>query len=95
MNSTQNLNEIMKHDPSVRQGAFKKVFERKVEVTMMIIEQSILAMVGQQIAHIEQYNFKILVRNSNKRDENGEAIPEVIRLEIMSDSDYFFQYVYE
>jgi hypothetical protein len=29
-------------------------------------------------------------RQSSDYADNGEAIPEVIRLEIMSDSDYFF-----
>ena len=85
----------MRQDPSVRNGTFKKIFERKIEVTMKITERSIRAMVGQEISHNEKYNFKILVRNTDRKDKNGEFIPDTIRLEMMSDSDFFFQYVFE
>jgi hypothetical protein len=36
-----------------------------------------------------------MVKNSNKKDAVGNFLPQLIRLELMSDNDYFFQYVYQ
>ena len=42
----KNLNEIMKTDPSYRNGEYTKVFERKCNVEMMIIDPAIVQMVN-------------------------------------------------
>ena len=52
-------------------------------------------MVGQMPVSNEKLQFKLMVKNSAKKDEVGNFFPESIRLELMSDNDYFFQYVYE
>jgi hypothetical protein len=62
----RNLNEILKQDPSLRKGEFSKVFERRCEVEMKIVEQSILKMVNQNIVCQEKMNFKILVKGREK-----------------------------
>lgn len=86
----------MKQDPSTRNGEFSKQFERKCNVEIKIVETPILQLVGKEdIASLENLQFKVLVKNSDKRDSAGDFIPEVLRLELMSDNDYFFQYIYE
>ena len=96
----RNLNEILKQDPSLEDGACVKVFERQCNIQIKIIEMSIIQMVGQEVQSEEKVNFKILVKgHENIEDENlrldPEQNPDIIRLEIMSDNDYFFQYIYE
>ena len=91
----KNMNDIMKLDPSTREGEYSKSFERKCPVEMKIIEMSIIRMVNQDISSKENLHMKIMVKNSNRRDQTGEFLPDIIRFELMSDSDYFFQYVYE
>ena len=90
-----NLNTIMKTDPSYRSGTYTKVFERKCNVEMMIIDPAIVQMVNQEVSSTEPLQFKLMVKNSddyrkgsdiNSTDEK----PECVRLEIMSDHDYFF-----
>lgn len=41
----RNLNELMKSDPSLQEGEWNLLFERKCQVEMKITEPSILAMV--------------------------------------------------
>ena len=41
----KNMNELMKSDPSLDNGRWNLLFERKCQVEMKIIEPSILAMV--------------------------------------------------
>jgi hypothetical protein len=96
----KNLNEIMKMDPSFRDGTYNKVFERKCPCEMKIVEMSILQMVGQEVNSQESLQFKVMVKNCEKRDTDkhsgsSTAQPDILRLEIMSDNDYFFQYVFE
>ena len=95
----ETLNSIMKQDPSFRQGTYGKVFERKCPVEMKIIEQSIINMVGQDVTDTEHLHFKLMVKQadtgSDKKSELSDLNPDIIRLELMSDNDYFFQYVYE
>jgi|DEB0MinimDraft_12_1074336.scaffolds.fasta_scaffold14619_3 hypothetical protein len=91
----QNLNEIMKMDPSFRGGDYNKVFERKCPIEMKIIEKSIIDMVGQQISSQENLQCKVMVKNQDKRDTeknsgSSSIQPDILRLEIMSDNDYFF-----
>ena len=57
-----NLNAILKTDPSLGDGHWYKVYERSCPVEMKIVEASILRMVGHDIASTESLNFKVLVR---------------------------------
>ena len=52
-------------------------------------------MVGQVPTSNEKLQFKLMVKNSDKKDAVGNFFPEILRLELMSENDYFFQYVYE
>jgi hypothetical protein len=47
-------------------------------------------MVNQDVTTSEQLQFKLMVKNNESKAELGEPIPDVIRLELMSDNDYFF-----
>ena len=91
----RNLNDIMRQDPSARGGIFNKIFERKCQVELKIVEKSIISMVGQVPVSNEKLQFKLMTKNSTKKDSAGNFYPDLIRLELMSDNDYFFQYVYE
>jgi hypothetical protein len=90
-----NLNEIMKQDPSLQGGNFAKVFERKCPVEMKIVEMSILQMVGQEVSSQENLSFKLMVKQVADKSSNNSSQPDIIRLELMSDNDFFFQYVFE
>ena len=49
----------------------------------------------------EQLDFKIMVKNQerlgsiDKKSSLSDLNPDIIRFELMSQYDYFFQYVYE
>jgi len=60
---------------------------------MKIIDPSIVQMVNQDVTTSENLQFKLMVRNIEGKSDEPE--PDVIRLELMSDNDYFFQYVFE
>jgi len=85
----------MRQDPSTRAGLFNKTFERKCQVELKIVEKSIIDMVGQVPTSNEKLQFKLMVKNSDKKDAVGNFFPEILRLELMSENDYFYQYVYE
>ena len=137
----RNLNELMKADPSLEDGEWNLLFERKCSVEMKIIEPSILAMVPDDISTTEDLNFKVLSKSkpvskgvgrlqmtSEPQSErlqdaklpldetegleepivgedphllapadtfDADLNPDKLRLELFSDTDYFFQYVYE
>ena len=60
----RNLNELMKSDPSLEDGAWNLLFERKCSVEMKITEPSILAMVHfEDISTTEELNFKVLSKS--------------------------------
>lgn len=80
----------MRQDPSTKGGVFNKIFERKCQVELKIIEKSIIDMVGQVPVSNEKLLFKLMSKNSEKKDAVGNFFPELIRLELMSDNDYFF-----
>lgn len=46
----KNINELMKMDPSLHNGSYFKVYERKCPIEMKIVEMNILQMVGQEIS---------------------------------------------
>ena len=59
----RNMNELMKADPSLKDGEWNMLFERKCSVEMKIIEPSILAVVQEDIKNTEDLNFKILSKS--------------------------------
>jgi hypothetical protein len=74
------------------EGGFKLIFEREGPLEIRITDPRILAMVGQEVGSKENVTFKILFRGKNGNPYAPEDDPEVIKIEISSDHDYFFFY---
>jgi hypothetical protein len=51
----KNMNEIMKSDPSTRNGEYSKAFEKSCLVNLQIVEKNIVEMVGQE--KIQSYEY--------------------------------------
>ena len=67
----RNLNELMKADPSLEDGNWNLLFERKCQVEMKITEPSILAMVQEDISNTEELNFKVLSKSKPQNKALG------------------------
>ncbi len=65
------------------EGGFRVIYERDVPLEMKITEAKILEMVGQDIGTKENIFFRILIRGD-------EEEPLELKIEIMSENDYFF-----
>jgi len=74
------------------EGGFKLIFEREGPLEIRITDPRIIAMVGQEVGSKENVTFKILFRGKNGNVYSSEEEPEVIKIEISSDHDYFFYY---
>ena len=59
-----------------------------------ITDPRILAMVGQDIGSKENVTFKILQRghSANSQEGGSSSEPEIVKVEISSDHDYFYFY---
>jgi len=72
------------------------IFEREAPLEIKITDPRILAMVGQDIGSKENVTFKILQKghlaNSQEGTFTGGAEPEVVKVEVSSDHDYFYFY---
>lgn len=72
------------------------IFEREAPLEIKITDPRILAMVGQDIGSKENVTFKILQRGGHlaNSQEGGSCVgdPEVVKVEVSSDHDYFYFY---
>lgn len=68
------------------EGGFKLIYERDASLDIRITDPRIIAMVGQDVGSREGVTFKILY--SGHSEEN----PDLIKLEVSSDHDYYFLY---
>ncbi len=57
-----------------------------------ITDPRIIQMVGQEVGSRETVTFKVLYRGKGGELSSSEDDPEVIKVEISSDHDYFFFY---
>lgn len=67
---------------------FRIIYEREAPLHIRIIDPRIIAMVGQEVGSKETVTFKILIKGPSEED------PEAFKLEVSSDSDYFFLFVH-
>ena len=75
-------------------GGFRIVLERDAPLDIRITDPRILATVGQEVGSRETVNFKLLVKEP--AGSTGEdVVPDVVKLEISSNHDYFFLYKHQ
>ena len=68
------------------------LFEREGPLEIRITDPRIIQMVGQEVGSRETVTFKVLYRGKDGVIDSTEDDPEIIKLEISSDHDYFFYY---
>ena len=67
-------------------GGYRIIYEREALLEIKITDPHIIAMVGQEVGSKELVTFKILMKGPS------EEYPEVFKIELSSDHDYFFLY---
>ena len=60
-----------------------------------ITDPRILATVGQEVGSRESVTFKLLVKDPPGSSSCEDVIPDVVKLEVSSNHDYFFLYKHQ
>ena len=66
-------------------GDFKLIYERKVPFSMHVVDEEMIEKVGHPVQCEEDIMVKILTKGHDE-------CPEVVKVELMSKSDYTFLY---
>jgi len=75
-------------------GGFRIILEREAPLDIRITDPRILATVGQEVGSRETVNFKLLVKEQ-PGSTGDDIVPDVVKLEISSNHDYFFLYKHQ
>ena len=75
-------------------GGFRIILEREAPLDIRITDPRILATVGQEVGSRETVNFKLLVKEP-PGSTGDDIVPDVVKLEISSNHDYFFLYKHQ